>query len=139
MGLDRGRRGRPAPAPQPGAAGEDATLLALENLVHAAERMADAVALVTTRAAHIRACRSRGSSYREIVNEEDQPLIAELLTDTIQRFEAAGTRFRQAEARALHEEGMTMEQIAGLFGLTRQRVSALLRTANTPVRTERPE
>jgi len=63
---------------------------------------------------------------------EDSPLIAELLTETIARFEAAGTRFRQAEARALHQEGMTMEAIADLFGLTRQRISALLRPAPNP-------
>ena len=31
------------------------------------------------------------------------------------------------EARVLHGEGMTMDQIAKLFGVTRQRVSALLR------------
>ena len=39
----------------------------------------------------------------------------------------AGSRLRRAEARALHVEGMTMEQIADLFGVTRQRVSALLK------------
>lgn len=49
-----------------------------------------------------------------------------MLTATIQQFERAGTRFRQAKARALHDEGMTMEQIAELFGISRQRVSVLL-------------
>ena len=33
-----------------------------------------------------------------------------------------------AEARALHDEGLTMAEIAALFGVSRQRVSALLRS-----------
>jgi DNA-binding transcriptional regulator LsrR (DeoR family) len=36
---------------------------------------------------------------------------------------------RRAEARALYAEGLTMDQIAERFGVTRQRVSALLRKA----------
>ena len=34
---------------------------------------------------------------------------------------------RRAEARALYDEGLTMDEIATLFGVTRQRVSGLLR------------
>ena len=34
-------------------------------------------------------------------------------------------------ARALYDEGMTMEQIAAKFGVTRQRVSSLLREARS--------
>ncbi len=114
-------------APEP--SGHDPTLLALESLVGAAEQVARMAAHVTARAAHIRARRLEGLPYRQIVRSEDAPLIAELLTENIQRLEAAGTRFRQAEARALHEEGMTMEEIGRLFGLTRQRISALIRGA----------
>jgi transposase len=40
---------------------------------------------------------------------------------------AYGNRVRRTEARALHGEGMTMDEIAKLFGVTRQRISALLR------------
>jgi hypothetical protein len=112
--------------------GSDPTLLALEDLGRAAEQVRQAVERVNTRAAYIRARREKGVPYREIVTSEDRPLIAELLTETIRRFESAGTRFRQAEARALHQEGVTMEQIAELFGLTRQRISALLHATPTP-------
>jgi hypothetical protein len=106
---------------------DDPLLLALEDLVRAAANVNDAVEMLTARAARMRELRRQGAQWREIVDAEERPLIAEMLTDTIQRFEAAGTRFRRAKARALHDEGMTMEQIADLFGLTRQRISALLR------------
>ena len=47
--------------------------------------------------------------------------------DHIESRLAAGERFRSAQARSLHAEGMTMNVIAKLFGVTRQRISALLR------------
>jgi len=119
-------------ATTPGADSSDPVLLALQDLVHTATQVSEAIQRLNSRATYIRAGRQRGAPYRDIVTEEDRPLIAELLTETIQRFEAAGTRFRQAEARALHQEGVTMEQIAELFGVTRQRISALLRAAAPP-------
>ena len=114
------------------ASGHDPTLLALEELVAAAEEVSRMTAHVTARAAQIRTGRLEGLPYRQIVAGENLPLIAALLTENIQRLEAAGTRFRQAEAHALHDEGMTMEEIGRLFGLTRQRISALIRGAAAP-------
>jgi hypothetical protein len=108
---------------------QDPTLLALENLVEAAQQVARMTERVTARAAYIRACRLQGRPYREIIDREEVPLIAGLLAKDIRRLEAASTRFRQAEAAALHQEGMTMEEIARLFGLTRQRISAMIRGA----------
>ncbi len=98
--------------------------------------MQQATGLLAARAAVIRRCRAEGVPYREIVTRADRPLIAEMLTETIRQFQAAGTRFRQAEAQALHAEGLTLEQIGALFGLTRQRISTLIgpRTAPAPGR-----
>ncbi len=137
--MSRGEAGRQVPRDidgQPdssqGAPGHDPTLLALEELVAAAEEVTRMTAHVTARAAHIRSRRLEGLPYRQIVADENNPLIAALLTENIQRLEAAGTRFRQAEAHALHDEGMTMEEIGRLFGLTRQRISTLIRAAVVP-------
>lgn len=117
---------------EPAAGDQDRALLALEDLVRAAERMQQATALLTARAAVIRRCRAEGLPYREIVTRGDRPLIAEMLPDSIRQFQAAGTRFRQAEAQALHAEGLTLEQIGELFGLTRQRISTLIRPRTAP-------
>jgi hypothetical protein len=70
---------------------DDPTLLALEDLVRAAEEMRQATALVIARAAVIRRSRQQGLPYREIVHSGDGPLIAELLIDSIRRYQAAGT------------------------------------------------
>ena len=122
--------GQPDAGQEP--AGHDPTLLALEELVAAAEQVGRMTEHVCSRAGHIRARRLEGFPYRQIVADEGGPLIAAVLTENIQRLEAAGTRFRQAEAHALHDEGMTMEEIGRLFGLTRQRISALIRAAAAP-------
>jgi hypothetical protein len=66
-------------------------------------------------------------SIREIMESEPHPLIVELITQNIETLQTIGSQVRQAEARALRSEGATMESIASLFGVTRQRISALLR------------
>jgi DNA-directed RNA polymerase sigma subunit (sigma70/sigma32) len=79
------------------------------------------------RIAHVVSAREAGASYREIVSSEPGKLLVEMLTEAAKTLDAAGGTVRRAEARALHDEGMTMDEIATLFGVTRQRVSALLR------------
>lgn len=108
----------------------DPLLRALDDLVRTAEEVDQAVDRLTQRAQEMTAARQQGHRWRDIVDAEERPLIAEMLTDTIQHFEAAGTRFRAAKARTLHDEGMPMEQIARLFGVSRQRISVLLRGAH---------
>ncbi|MGE5617576.1 MAG: hypothetical protein ACM3UX_01415, partial [Candidatus Woesearchaeota archaeon] len=70
---------------------------------------------------------SEGQPLRDIVPNEESPLIVQLLTESTNLLHSYGNRVRRTEARALHREGMTMDEIARLFGVTRQRVSALLR------------
>ena len=106
---------------------DDPVLDALDGLVRALRANADRVEAAIARAERIREQREEGLSYREIESGDSRPLIVELTRDNLAALVEAGSRLRRAEARALHGEGMTMEQIAELFGVTRQRVSALLR------------
>ncbi len=80
------------------------------------------------RSASIRQAHASGIPLRDIVPDERTPLLVQLLTSATSLLQANGNRVRRTEARALYEQGMTMEQIAALFGVTRQRVSALLRS-----------
>lgn len=102
-------------------------MTALEHVLLENERRSTAM---RERMALIREQRAQGRDYRTIVAEEEPPLIVELLTDSAQELDRVGAEVRRTEARALHREGATMDQIAGHFGVTRQRVSALLRAAN---------
>jgi Homeodomain-like domain-containing protein len=105
----------------------DEVLDALDELVRALEANADRIGATIERANTIRRQREEGLSYRDIESGQRRPLIVEMTRDNLAALVEAGSRLRRAEARALHAEGMTMEQIAELFGVTRQRVSALLK------------
>jgi hypothetical protein len=104
----------------------------LEALTALEEVLADngrRASLIKKRIAQLRRLRARDVSYTELVASEDGPLIVHLLTESSAALDTSGANVRRAEAEALYAEGLTMEQIAKSFGVTRQRVSALLRNS----------
>jgi DNA-directed RNA polymerase specialized sigma24 family protein len=112
-----------------GSMAEDAFLEALTALENTLADNQRRTTLIKKRIAQLRRLRSKGASYAEIVSSRDGPLIVQLLTESSTALDTVGANVRRAEARALHAEGLTMEQIAQRFGVTRQRVSILLRKA----------
>jgi transcriptional regulator with XRE-family HTH domain len=105
----------------------DAFMDALDDLDRALDDIIEMAQRMKQRITQLRGARAQGRPLREIVPEEQTPLIVQLLTESTNLLHSFGNRVRRTEARALHGEGMTMDQIAGLFGVSRQRVSALLR------------
>ena len=104
----------------------DDVIEALDGLVDALRRNAERIDTAKARASELRAQRDRGLTYRDIVRGDHQPLLVQLATANIAELSDAGARFRRAEARALYDEGMTMDEIAKVFGCTRQRISTLI-------------
>jgi DNA-directed RNA polymerase specialized sigma24 family protein len=102
---------------------------ALLDLDRALEANLERLGLIKRRIAEIQRQHSEGLSYTEIVEAAPPPLLVQLVTESTKMLDGLGARVRRAEALVLHEEGMTMEEIAERFGVTRQRVSALLREA----------
>lgn len=106
----------------------DEVLTALESLVGALGRNVEASEQAIEQARTIERLRSRGLPYRDIIDEAGTPQVVQLVTENLERLRVHGAQLRQTQAAALHEEGMTMEEIAAVFGVTRQRISALLRS-----------
>lgn len=100
---------------------------ALERLEAALGRNAARSATMLARAADLRNALLAGTPLDEAVSQEQRPLIVELITENIQELQAAGVELRRTEAAGLRREGLPIHAIATLFGVTRQRVSALLR------------
>ena len=121
--------GLPIPATRTEPMAEDEFLTALTTLEDVLADNGRRASLIKKRIAQLRRSRSRGASYTELVSGDDSPLIVQLLTESSKALDTSGASVRRAEAQALHAEGMTMEQIADRFGVTRQRVSTLLRKA----------
>jgi Sigma-70, region 4 len=72
-----------------------------------------------------------GVTYGRIMPLEKRVAMTEQISDAIRALTRDGNRFRRLEARALYEEGLTMAQLATVFGVSRQRVSMLLREAGS--------
>lgn len=106
----------------------DPVISALDNLVEALSRNIEASELAIRRARTIKELRAEGLDYRAIADETGEPLVVQLVTQNLERLRVYGAQLRHAHAAALHDEGLTMDQIAELFGVTRQRISALLRS-----------
>jgi DNA-directed RNA polymerase sigma subunit (sigma70/sigma32) len=102
-------------------------LRALRELDAALDGNLERAAQMRHRIKEIEQALAEGRPLSDIVPREGAPPLVRLLTQSAESLSAYGSRVRRAEARALHQEGLTMEEIAQLFGVTRQRVSALLR------------
>ena len=68
-----------------------------------------------------------GDDLVDLVEAEETPRMVELISANMATLETAGAEFRAAEALALRARGLTINAIAELFGVTRQRISALLK------------
>lgn len=100
---------------------------ALDDLERALASTVEMAETMRERIAYLREQCGAGRPLPEVVMAEQRPLVVQLLTESASVLHTYGTRVRRTEARALHREGVTMDAIARLFGVSRQRVSALLR------------
>ncbi len=102
-------------------------LAALADIEDAARDNAERSRQLQRRARRLRQRLHAGESLVELVEAEDAPRMVELISANMATLETAGAEFRAAEALALRAHGLTIEAIAELFGVTRQRISALLK------------
>ncbi len=106
-------------------------LARLQTALDEVERVAaDNVArglLIQQRVREMRSRLDEGRPLLDIVADEYEPRTVELITANMGALEAAGARFRAGLAWGLRDEGLTVEAIGTLFGVSRQRISALLR------------
>lgn len=100
----------------------------LLELAEELRRAATALAAAATRAGALSSRRSAGLSWAQVMGQEQSPLLTESVLGTIEAVTLAAGRWRRANARALYAEGLTMDRIAELYGVSRQRVSSLLQS-----------
>jgi hypothetical protein len=110
---------------------QDLVLEALTNLSDVATSTADDLAELNEDLARIRRRRQQGSSWGHIISDTDTPNPLSLLTKVAADLALACGGFRRAMAIGLRREGLAVSEIAGLFDVSRQRVSALIRSRGT--------
>lgn len=100
---------------------------ALEDLARAADETALDQQRLARRAREMVRQRRRGWAWTTILERENKPGALDLLSASARRLARIGGRFRRALGRALASEGLSTRVIARHFGVTHQRVSAMLK------------
>ncbi|MDT7539706.1 MAG: hypothetical protein QOI82_3291 [Actinomycetota bacterium] len=113
----------------------DELVEALDAVAEVLSRSSERVELVAARSRELVSGRAAGLSYAELITGATGPLVLDVLSELQEGLSAAGGRLRRVEVRALHAEGLSMEKIARLLRVSRQRVSAII---NSPMG-ERPD
>ena len=108
----------------------DTAVAALEHLVQEIDRCAAELQEARERAVQLLTRRRSGDSWLDIVTGEARPLVVERISTVLSTLAAAGSSWRRAQARALQAEEVSINRIAAMFGVTRQRISALLRDSS---------
>jgi hypothetical protein len=111
---------------------QDPADTALADLVTEIDRCVEELLQSRTRAETLIRRRQDGAAWLEVVTNEARPLIVERISTVLATLSAAGHRWRREQAAALQAEQISINRIAALFGVTRQRISALLKEPDAP-------
>jgi hypothetical protein len=106
---------------------DDRAERALQDLVAELDRCVAELALARTRAEVLLRERRAGRSWTDIVSGENRPLVVERISTVLGGLATAGHSWRREQAAALQGEQVSINRIAAMFGVTRQRISALLK------------
>jgi hypothetical protein len=108
----------------------DEVLAAVESVVRALKENQARTDEALERAAEIQQQRRAGRTYTEIFEESERPLLVEILTTNVLELHDVGHQLRTSQAHALRREGLSTQRIAQLYGVSRQRIMALLRSTS---------
>jgi hypothetical protein len=100
----------------------DALAVLIDTLESSRRRIED----VYEGAEHLRSGRSRGVSYAELLSGAGCRGVTAGVSELLDSLVSAGSRLRHAEARALRAEGLSMNKVGAVLGVSRQRASALV-------------
>jgi hypothetical protein len=112
------------------AEGDTEALDALDDVVTALEATCSESKVAAREAQMMRGNSRDGKRLSDLLQGDGGPTLVKRLSELQQRLSEAGCRLRRAQAQHLHREGLSTERIAELFGVTRQRISALLRPSS---------
>jgi len=74
--------------------------------------------------------RDRGYSWLQVLSTEERPLMTDIVHRHITLLADVTDRFRCEEVRSLYGEGVKVEEVADIFGVTVAQVEAMLSDAH---------
>jgi HEAT repeat protein len=106
---------------------QDPAVRALTELLTVLDTCMTELGGARTRAEKLLEERQSGRAWLDLVTAESRPLVVEQLSSVMAAMAGAGGAWRREQAYALASEQVSINRIAAMFGVTRQRISALLR------------
>jgi hypothetical protein len=100
---------------------------ALDDMVIALQATCHASQTAAEEATELRERSRTGTPLHEALKRNEGPALVQRISALQRRLSQAASRLRRVQARRLHGEGLTTEHIATIFGVSRQRISAILR------------
>jgi hypothetical protein len=117
----------------PSVPAEEEAVRALRALIAELQSCTGQLEQARARAESLLTARGAGLAWEQIVSGESRPLIVERISSVLGGLATAGHAWRREQAAALRAEDVSINRIAAMFGVTRQRISALLKEAADPV------
>jgi len=108
---------------------DDVAEKALRTLIDELDRCMGELEQARVRAEDLLRQRRDGRTWLDIVSGESRPLVVERISTVLAALAGAGSVWRREQATALQREQVSINRIAAMFGVTRQRISALLKEA----------
>jgi hypothetical protein len=106
---------------------EAPTVRALQDLAAELDRCIGELTEARARADDLLRDHRSGRPWLAIVTAETRPMVVERISSVLAGLATAGHAWRREQALALQAEQVSINRIAAMFGVTRQRISALLR------------
>ncbi|MGY1680757.1 hypothetical protein [Geodermatophilus sp. SYSU D01176] len=106
---------------------QDPAVRALTELLSVLDSCITELSGARARAEKLLEERQTGRTWLDIVTAESRPLVVEQISSVMGSLASAGGAWRREQAHALAAEQVSINRIAAMFGVTRQRISALLR------------
>ena len=107
--------------------GREAELAALDDLAATVDANARDQRRLATLIRRLRTGRAAGGSWYDLLTRQPRPGVLGLTAQILRRVGDVSGTLRRHLAQGLRAEGVTIPAIAALFGVSHQRVSALLR------------
>ena len=111
---------------------DDPALEALTTLSEVASASADELNIVGGELSSMEQRRRRGWSWRRILSSGASASLLSDVARIVATLGGASGAFRRTVTQALQKEGMQIKDIASLLGVSRQRISAVIRPRRKP-------
>ena len=96
---------------------------ALERLIAELDLCTRELTLARARAEALLRQRRDGETWTDLVSRESRPLVVERISTVLAALATVGHAWRREQAAALQGEDVSINRIATMFGVTRQRIS----------------